>query len=132
MWSSAMASSSPVVMPGATASRTSARVSPTTTPARRMTAISSRDLISSLRSNIELPSRSGRRGGRRRHGLERLDEPLGDPFDRPLGGYGDQQLELVVEPDQRGRVTCVDRQPGAHRLGQVVVTLEELARTYVA
>ena len=126
MWSSAIASSSPVVMPGLTASRSSSRVSPTTSPASRISAICSGDLISSA------SDRGTSVDTRVTGGVEGLDRALGDLVDLALRGDRAEQTELGVEADQRGGLLVVDLEPALHGLRLVVVALEQLAAVDVA
>src|SRR4051794_23327270 len=118
MCSAAIASSSAVVTPGRTASRSSSSVSPTTTPARRIRAICSGDLISiALRSrNIGLSAVR----------LQGVDRPLRDLVDAPLGLDRPQQVAVAVVLDERRSLLVVDLEPVTDRLRLVVVALKEL------
>src|SRR4051812_29361620 len=96
MFPSAMASSSPVVTPAATASRSSSRVNPTSRPALRMSSICSGVLISSERSStpISRPSALG-------HDVERVEDSLGDLVDRTHAVDLVDDPPSSVDPDQR-------------------------------
>src|SRR5690349_11210790 len=102
MCSSAIASSSAVVTPGATAFLNSSSVSATTRPAWRISAICAGVLISSLRSNMTALGGGGLEGG---------DRPGGHLFDAALGIDRHQQVEAAVEVDERRRLRRVDLQP---------------------
>ena len=90
-----MASSSPVVMPAAVRSRISARVSPTTSPARRISRIWSGVLVSRRwRPNITPVVQT----------LERGLEPRGDLVDVAHAVDLAQHAVLAVDLGQRGRL----------------------------
>ena len=95
-----------------------------------------RDLLAGLDLESAVEHRSRWRWsttpGRRRGRVEGGDDAWGDVLDPALGMDRDQEAEVVVEADQRGRVARVDLEPGAHGLRQVVVTLFERATAHVA
>src|SRR3712207_8576952 len=144
MWSSAMASSSPVVTPGRTAARTAAIAPATTRPAPRMSSSSCGVLIwiirplhfasSGSRPRIpaavicaRLPSARARPVGTPAPaGPERAHRPLGDLLDRADGVDAGQQSLGLVPTRQRGGLFPVDLQPVSHGLRLVVVPLDPL------
>src|SRR5207244_7993266 len=109
MLSSAIASSSPVVIPARTSLRSSSSVRPTTRPAVRIARICSRVLISIPRSlNIIVPQsiRNVRelapsRQRRLREGLEGGEHALADLVDLADAVHLDQQPTLGVHLQQR-------------------------------
>src|SRR5687767_14888166 len=140
MWSSAMASSSPVVTPGRTAARTAAIAPATTRPAPRMSSISCGVLIWIMRplhfassgrrlriSAVIAARRPSALGGQFRvcdaqcaHG------PAGDLIDlADRIDPGEEALGLV-EPRQRRRLFPVHLEAVPDGLGLVVVALDHL------
>src|SRR3954449_5998774 len=114
MDSSATASRSAVVMPGVTAAFSFSRVRPTTSPASRISAISSSVLI--WIKVASLPERAKRGESPLRHvihGTHRVD--------------AHEHTSLRVVAHQRRRLFVVDLEPVTDRLRLVVVTLEQLA-----
>src|SRR3954452_18936777 len=114
MFFSAMASRSPVLMPARTEPRSSSRVSPTSRPATRIFSICSGVLISTPRSRnpmaslfhahgLDYPSASltARPPLRLGHGLERVEDPLGDLVDLAGAVDLDEQVAIAVHLDQR-------------------------------
>src|SRR5690242_10187054 len=95
MASSAMASRSAVVMPGVTAAFSFSNVRPTTSPASRISAISSSVLI--WINVLSLPERTQRRECTLRHVV-----------DRAHGVDADQHSGLGVVAHQRRRLLVVD------------------------
>src|SRR3954451_20522201 len=142
MWSSAMASSSPVVTPGRTAARTALIAPATTSPAARMSSISCGVLTwimrplhfasSGIRGRIPPPVpmvprcssvrvrlravRSAQHGQRTGGDLLDLADRI-DPREQPL---------RLVEPRQWRGLSPVHLQAVPHRLGLVVVALHPL------
>src|SRR5690348_16504850 len=94
MWSSAIASSSPVVTPGRTASRSTSRVWPVSRPATRIFSIWSGVLISMPRSRK--PNALALRDV-----VERAEDPLGDLVDLAHAVDLDHQATVAVDVDQR-------------------------------
>src|SRR4051812_5358321 len=104
MLSSAIASSSPVVMPGRTEVRSRSSVRPTTRPARRMSAICSGDLIwipRSRRPNATSPSALG-------YDVQGVEDALGDVLDVTHAVHLEQRPPLAVDADQRLRLLGVE------------------------
>src|SRR5262245_59418400 len=95
MWSSASASSSPVVTPAFAAPRRSSRVSPTSRPATRIRSICSGVLISSERSSKPIgdPSALG-------YDVEGAEDPLGDFLDGSHAVDLVHDAALLVDADQ--------------------------------
>src|SRR3954470_18696788 len=143
MWSSAMASSSPVVTPGRTAARTALIAPATTSPAARMSSISCGVLIwimrplhfasSGMRGRIPTPApmvprcSSVRARLREVRSAQRGHGTRGDLFDLADRVDPREQPFRLVEPRQRRRLFPVDAQAVADRLGLVVVALHPLA-----
>src|SRR5215217_761553 len=130
MWSSAMASSSPVVTPGRTAARTAAIAPATTRPAPRMSSISCGVLIWIIRPLHFASSARGERrpaSSRTASAPERLERPLGDLLDRAHGLDPGQQSLSVVPARERRRLLAVHLEAVPHGLGLVVVPLHRLA-----
>src|SRR3954454_24758443 len=130
MWSSAMASSSPVVTPGRTAARTAAIAPATTSPAPRMSSISCGVLIWIIRPLHFANSARGERRpalSRTASAPERLERSLGDLLDRADGVDPGQQSLFVVPARQRRRLFPVHLEAVPHGLGLVVVALHRLA-----
>src|SRR6188768_3669225 len=100
MWSSAIASSSPVVTPGRTASRSTSRVSPVRRPATRIFSIWSGVLISIPRSRK--PNVLALRDV-----VEGVEDPLRDLVDVAHAVDLDHQAAVAVDPDQRGGLVVV-------------------------
>src|SRR3954453_15541612 len=139
MWSSAIASSSPVLTPGATAARTAAIAPAVTRPEARMSSISCCVLIWIMRP-LHFAS-SGRRESRsavipppsvraRLPGVvdaQRLHRAGGDFLDRTDGIDPGEETCCFVEPGQGGGLFLVHVQavPDGFRL--VVVALHHLA-----
>src|SRR5690349_21564087 len=130
MWSSAIASSSPVLTPGRTAAFTAAIAPAVTSPEARISSISCAVLIWIMRP---LHFASSARGDRRpaarpaASAPERLERPLGDLFDRAHGVDRGQQSLLVVPARQRCCLLAVHLEAVPHGLGLVVVALDRLA-----
>src|SRR3712207_1354804 len=132
MWSSAMASSSPVLTPGRTAAFTAAMAPAVTRPEARMSSISCGVLIWIIRP---LHFASSARGERRpapsrtapSSAPERLERPLGDLVDRPDRVDAGEQALTLVPARQRLGLLVVDLEPVPHGLGLVVVALDHLA-----
>src|SRR3712207_1246488 len=146
MWSSAMASSSPVVTPGRTAARTAAIAPATTSPAPRMSSISCGVLIWIIRP-LHF-ARSGRRPMILSDIPADINRPvpsacvgLPDPVGHAqrLQGAGGDGVDLTDRVDP-GQQTLVRVEPGQWRglfpvhlqavpdgLGLVVVALDHLA-----
>src|SRR3954470_23728573 len=95
--SSAIASRSAVVMPGATAALSFSSVRPTTSPAWRISAISASDLIWII-------------GGSSSKRAEGGDGPVGYIIHRAHGVDADQDARLGVVPDERRGLLVVDLQ----------------------
>src|ERR1700712_2792139 len=135
MWSSATASSSPVLTPGRTAARTAFRAPAVTSPEARISSISCAVLTWIMRP-LHFPS-SGTRprspvptsaaGRSALGGPERAHGPLRDLLDRTDRLDAGQQAFVLVEPRQRGRLFPVDAQAVPNGLGLVVVALNPLA-----
>src|SRR5512132_1003101 len=100
MYSSAMVSSCLVVMPGATWSVISSRVSPTSSPAARILTSCS-GVLPSMRSRPKSPTISS--VGQHR------DEALGHLVDVPHAVNLHEQPALTVDLGQRGGLLAVDR-----------------------
>src|SRR3954447_9153207 len=98
MFFSAMASRSPVVMPGRTASRSSSRVSPTSSPATRILPICSGVLISTPRSRKPMAAYPG---SALADVVEGVEDALGDLVDLAHAVDLDQQVAVAVDVDQR-------------------------------
>src|SRR3954452_21136067 len=114
MDSSATASRSAVVMPGVTAALSFSRVRPTTSPASRISAISSSVLIW-----INVASLSER--------TECGERPLRHVVDGTHRVDAHEYAGLGVVAHQRCRLLVVDLEPVTDRLRLVVVALEQLA-----
>src|ERR1700760_3238528 len=133
-----MASSSPVLIPGRTASLSTESVRATTCPAAYMRAICSADLTwisGSLRSRmphlqLQRYLATGRTSVHVR--LQGGQRPLGDLFHRPGRVNADENVLVRVEGDQGRRLGAVNLQPVPDDLFLVVVALEELAAAVVA
>src|SRR4051794_17708085 len=97
MWSSAIASSSPVVIPGRQASRRSSRVWPVSSPARRIRSICSGVLISTPRSRRPI----GGSGSALGHDVEGVEDPLRDLVDLAHAVDLEEDAVLAVDLDQR-------------------------------
>src|SRR6187200_2850236 len=113
MWSSAIASSSPVVTPGRTAPRSTSRVWPVRSPARRIFSIWSGVLISMPRSRkpnvLAL------------HDVdERVVDPLRDLVDLTHAVDLDHQAAVAVDIDQRRSLVVVDLLAAAYDVLGVV------------
>src|SRR3954454_22197521 len=130
MVSSAIASSSPVVIPGRISLTTAAIAPATTRPAPRMSSISCGVLIWIIRP---LHFASSARGhgrpapSRTASAPERLERPLGDLLDRADGIDPGQQSLLVVPPRQRRRLLAMHLEAVPHGLRLVVAALHHLA-----
>src|SRR3954463_14480205 len=98
MFFSAIASRSPVVMPGRTDSRSSSRVSPTSSPATRILRIWSGVLISTPRSRK--PMAPGLRDSALPNAVERREDALGDLVDLTHAVDLDEQVAVAVDVDQ--------------------------------
>src|SRR3954452_1823979 len=96
MFFSAIASRSPVVMPGRTDSRSSSRVSPTSNPATRILRIWSGVLISTPRSRKPIGP-----GSALADILERGEDALGDLVDLTHAVDLDEQVAITVDVDER-------------------------------
>src|SRR5215218_8227642 len=130
MWSSAIASSSPVLTPGRTAAFTAAMAPAVTSPEARMSSISCAVLIWIIRPlHFASSARGDRRPARSRTASapERLERPPGDLVDRADGVDAGQQALLLVPARQRCRLLAVHLEPVPHGLGLVVVALHHLA-----
>src|SRR5687767_15073162 len=150
MWSSAMASSSPVLTPGRTAAFTAAIAPAVTRPEARMSSISCGVLIwimrplhfasSGTRERIPdvicCPAFRSRRSGPVRllggrlpgvRGPQRPQGPVGDLVDLADRVDAGEQALGLVEPRQWGRLFPVDLEPVPHGLGLVVLALHHLA-----
>src|SRR4051812_21732781 len=114
MDSSATASRSAVVMPGVTAALSFSRVRPTTSPASRISAISSSVLI--WINVASLPERT-----------ECGERPLRHVVDGTHRVDAHEHAGLGVVTHQRCRLLVVDLEPVTDRLRLVVVALEQLA-----
>src|SRR5215218_1047362 len=140
MWSSAMASSSPVLTPGRTAALTAAIAPAVTSPEARMSSISCGVLIWIMRPLHFASSGSRERsppvisppacsfrarlpGVVRPAGGQRSRSDLLDLTDRVDAG---EQTGGLVEPGQRRCLFPVDLQPVPDGLGLVVVPLDHL------
>src|SRR5919107_2025880 len=127
MWSSAIASSSPVLTPGRTAALTAAMAPAVTSPEARMSSISCGVLIWIIRP---LHFASSARGERRAASSptasapERRERPLGDLLDRADGVDPGQQSLSVVPARQRRRLLAVHLEAVPHGLPFVVVPLQ--------
>src|SRR5690242_13351934 len=123
MTRSAIASSSAVDTPGATASRIAASAAATTSPAPRMSSICSGvfSWMSSCGRRTSAPVRP-----------QRVDGTDRDVFDRPGRVDADQLALGAVEVHQRRRLLGVLDQADGDRLGLVVVPLEQLGAAPVA
>src|SRR5947209_2157642 len=95
MLSSAIASSSAVVMPARTEARSSSRVSPTRRPATRI-----RPICSGVFSSIPRSRKPNERSALR-DGGERAEDPVGDLVDVACAVDLDEQLAVAVDLDQR-------------------------------
>src|SRR3954451_13152270 len=116
MWSSARASSSPVVTPGRQAARRSSRVRPVNRPARRIRSIWSGVLISRPRSRRPMGSAGSALG----YGVERLEDPLRDVLDLAHAVDLVDDAVVAVDLDQRRGLLGVDLLPAPdHVLGVV-------------
>src|SRR3954447_17437085 len=140
MWSSAIASSSPVLTPGRTAAFTAASAPAVTSPEARMSSISCGVLIWIMRPLhfassgrrlripaviwLPYPSVRSRLSGLRR--AARGQRAGGDLLDLPDRVDAAQQAFGFVEPGEGGRLFPVDVQPVPHRLRLVVVALDHL------
>src|SRR6478736_780229 len=102
MLSSAIASSSPVLMPARTLPRSSSSVWPTTRPALRIRSICWGVLISTPRSRRPMTS-SGLRSL-----VQRLEDALGDVGDLAHAVDLDDEATLLVDGDQRLGLLEVD------------------------
>src|SRR4051794_16294997 len=109
-----MASRSAVVIPGVTAALSFSRVRPTTSPASRISAISSSVLI--WINALSLPE-----------GPERGERSLRHVVDGTHGVDAHQDAGLGVVAHQRRRLFVVDLESVPDRLRLVVVALEQLA-----
>src|SRR3954466_9961884 len=130
MWSSATASSSPVLTPGRTAAFTAAIAPAVTSPEARMSSISCGVLIWIIRPLHFASSALGERrppASRTASAPERLERPLGDLLDRAHGVDPGQQSLFVVPARQRRRLFPVHLEAVPHGLGLVVVALHRLA-----
>src|SRR5690349_5967108 len=141
MWSSATASSSPVLTPGRTAARTAFSAPAVTSPDARMSSISCGVLIWIMRPLHFASSGSrdrsppvigplGRSVRARRPGVlhaQRLERARGDLVDLADGVDAGEQPLGLVEAGERFGLFPVDVQPMAHGLGLVVVALDHLA-----
>src|SRR3954466_3862975 len=140
MWSSAMASSSPVLTPGATAAFTASMAPAVTNPEARMSSISCGVLIwimrplhfasSGRRPRIPVatsvpPSARGRLSGL--GSAAGGQRPIGDLLDLADRGDARQETCRLVEPGDGGGLFPVDLQPVPDGLGLVVVPLHGLA-----
>src|SRR3954447_7214916 len=114
MDSSARASRSAVVTPGATAAFSFSRVRPTTRPASRISAISSSVLI--WINALSLPE-----------GPERRERSFRHVVDGTHGVDAHEDAGLGVVAHQRRRLLVVDLEPVTDGLRLVVVPLEQLA-----
>src|SRR3712207_2683957 len=130
MWSSAMASSSPVLTPGRTAALTAAMAPAVTSPEARISSISCAVLIWIIRPLHFASSARGERrpaASRTASAPERLERPLGDLLDRADGVDPGQQSLLLVPVRQRFGLLVVDLEPVTDGFGLVVVALDHLA-----
>src|SRR3712207_6737570 len=130
MWSSAIASSSPVLTPGRTAAFTAAIAPAVTSPDARISSISCGVLIWIIRPLHFASSARGERRpapSRTASASERLERPLGDLLDRAHGVDPSQQSLSVVPARQRCRLLAVHVEAVPHGLGLVVVALHHLA-----
>src|SRR5690349_25176497 len=100
MLSSAIASSSPVVMPTRTEDRSSSSVSPTTRPARRIASICSGDLIWMPRSLRDMSALG--------HHVEGVEDARGDLVDLAHPVDLGQDAAVAVDADQRLGLLGVD------------------------
>src|ERR1700709_424173 len=108
MFSSASASRSATVTPGATAARSSSRVSPTSRPARRISTISASVLIWIMRSRLlNMPNKSLANTSPLEAG-QRVDRAFGDILHRPGRVDTAQQPAVAVVADQRRGLVGVD------------------------
>src|SRR5687767_6929638 len=107
MYSSAIRSSSPVVIPGSRCSPTCPIVSATTRPAAAILAISWAD----LRMIIDSP---------RPYGIESALDLAGDVVDRAAGVQRYQLAGHAVVLDHRLRLLVIEREPARDRLPRVV------------
>ena len=143
MWSSATASSSPVVTPGRTAARTACERPAVTSPEARISSISCGGLDLDHASTPLREQRDARTGSARHRAaptpqsrarlpgssstpraLERAGRDLLDLTDRVDAG---EQALAIVEARQRGGLFPVDLQAVPDGLGLVVVALHHLA-----
>src|SRR5689334_15198443 len=115
-----MRSSSPVVTPGAMASRMAACISATTRPARRMTAIWSAVRTAGVRAKSTGPA-SGAAVG-----FDRLEHPGEHLVGAPEPVDLDQQAALRVERHERLGLGGVEVEPLADRVLGVVGALDDL------
>src|SRR4051812_44737597 len=137
MWSSAMASSSPVLTPGRTAAFTAAMAPAVTSPEARMSSISCGVLIWIMRPlhfassgrRLRMPAvicsplpadRAADPSLRARGTVldaQRPHRPARDHVDLADGIDPGEQAFTLVEPGHRGSLFLVDVQPVAHGLG---------------
>ena len=142
MWSSAIASSSPVLTPGRTAARDGLEGARRHQPGgtheldlvRRLDLDHASTPLPQQRYPLQDPGCHGAALSRPSPGsaaalglAQRGHRPRGDLLDRAHGVDPREQALRVVEPRQRRRLFPVDRQPVPHGLGLVVVALHPLA-----
>src|SRR5882757_1357496 len=126
MFSSAIASRSLVVIPGAIVALSNSRVSPTSNPATRIFWICSGVLYSIIRSRLLNISASGAVAA------QCGNRSFGDVLHRSGGVHSDQDAGFGVIPDDRCGLLRVYLQPMPDGLLAVVVALEELPAAAVA
>src|SRR5512139_3785110 len=100
MWSSAIASSSRVVIPARTEPRSSSSVRPTTRPAARMPSICSGVLISTPRSRQPIARRLPVRRSALGDDVEGVEDPLGDLVDLAHAVDLDEEAAGTVDVDE--------------------------------